>query len=715
MIMNTSFRSIIILTLLATGTLSCKRENTAYSSGENNPLMATWETPFEVPPFDEIDNKNFETALSEGIKDQQEEIDEITKSKSKLTFENTIVAFENSGLLLDRISSVFYNLLSANTNDDLQATAIKMAPILSEHQDNIYLNAALFKRIQLIWEAREALKLNQEQRTLLEKTYKKFVRNGALLQTEEQKDFRAINQQLALASLQFGDNLLADSNAYALEVSDKKELAGLPLDLVEAAAAEAKARGKENKWVFTLNHGSVIPFLQYAENRTLRKTIWEAYQNRANQDNKYDNKKLVIELANLRMQRAQLLGYKNHASYVLEENMAKNPETVYQLLDKLWNAAQVKTNQEEQDIQRLLHQDGITENVQPYDWRFYTEKIRKSRFDFDETALKPYLSLPQVQQGVFDVATKLYGLQFTALPELPKYHKDVTTWQVTEKDGTLVGILYLDFFARSNKKGGAWMTSFRKQQTHDGKRIAPIISIVCNFSKSTDNAPALLTFEETTTVFHEFGHALHGLLSNVNYRSLAGTNVPRDFVELPSQILENWAAQPSVLKQFAKHYKTGESIPTALIEKLQKAQTFNQGFATTEYLAASLLDMKYHTQTQEIDEDVNAFESKLTQQLKLTNAIIPRYRSTYFMHLFAGGYASGYYSYIWSEVLDADAFEVFKTNGLFDAKTAQSFRKNILEKGGTEAPLKLYSSFRGHEPNPKALLAKRGLLSSLDD
>lgn len=713
--MNTNFRSIIILTLIAASTLSCKRENTAYSSGENNPLMATWETPFEVPPFDEIDNKNFETALSEGIKDQQEEIDDIIKSKSKLTFENTIVAFENSGLLLDRISSVFYNLLSANTNDDLQATAIKMATILSEHQDNIYLNAALFKRIQLIWEAKEALKLNQEQRTLLEKTYKKFVRNGALLQTEEQKDFRAINQQLALASLQFGDNLLADSNAYALEVSDKKDLAGLPQDLVEAAAAEAKARGKENKWVFTLNHGSVIPFLQYAENRTLRKTIWEAYQHRANQDNKYDNKKLVIELANLRMQRAQLLGYKNHASYVLEENMAKNPETVYQLLDKLWNAAQVKTNQEEQDIQRLLHQDGITGNVQPYDWRFYTEKIRKSRFDFDENALKPYLSLPQVQQGVFDVATKLYGLQFTALPELPKYHKDVTTWQVTEKDGALVGILYLDFFARSNKKGGAWMTSFRKQQTRDGKRIAPIISIVCNFSKSTDNAPALLTFEETTTVFHEFGHALHGLLSSVNYRSLAGTNVPRDFVELPSQILENWAAQPSVLKQFAKHYKTGESIPTALIEKLQKAQTFNQGFATTEYLAASLLDMKYHTQTQEIDEDVNAFESKLTQQLKLTNAIIPRYRSTYFMHLFAGGYASGYYSYIWSEVLDSDAFEAFKSNGLFDAKTAQSFRKNILEKGGTEDPLKLYFNFRGHEPNPKALLAKRGLSSSLDD
>lgn len=715
MIMNTSLRSIIILTLIAAATLSCKRENTAYSSGENNPLMATWETPFEVPPFDEIENKNFETALSEGIKDQQQEIDDIIKSKSKLTFENTIVAFEKSGLLLDRISSVFYNLLSANTNDDLQATAIKMAPILSEHQDNIYLNAALFKRIQLIWEAKEALKLNQEQHTLLEKTYKKFVRNGALLQTEEQKDFRAINQQLALASLQFGDNLLADSNAYVLEISDKKDLAGLPQDLLEAAAAEAKVRGKENKWVFTLNHGSVIPFLQYAENRTLRKTIWEAYQHRANQDNKYDNKKLVIELANLRMQRAQLLGYKNHASYVLEENMAKNPETVYQLLDKLWNAAQVKTNQEEQDIQRLLHQDGITGNVQPYDWRFYTEKIRKSRFDFDETALKPYLSLPQVQQGVFDVATKLYGLQFTALPELPKYHEDVTTWQVTEEDGTPVGILYLDFFARSNKKGGAWMTSFRKQQNRDGKRIAPIISIVCNFSKSTDNAPTLLTFEETTTVFHEFGHALHGLLSNVNYRSLAGTNVPRDFVELPSQILENWAAQPSVLKQFAKHYKTGEGIPTALIEKLQKAQTFNQGFATTEYLAASLLDMKYHTQTQEIDEDVNAFESKLTQQLKLTNAIIPRYRSTYFMHLFAGGYASGYYSYIWSEVLDADAFEAFKSNGLFDAKTAKSFRTNILEKGGTEDPLKLYFNFRGHEPNPKALLAKRGLLSSLDD
>ncbi len=713
--MNTSYRSIIVLTLITAGAFSCKRENTAYSSGENNPLMATWETPYAVPPFDEIDNSNFESALHEGIKDQQQEIDEIVQSKSKLTFENTIVAFENTGQLLDRVSAVFNNLLSANTNEDLQAIALKMAPILSEHQDNIYLHAALFKRIQLIWEAKEVLKLNQEQRTLLEKTYKKFVRSGALLEADQQKDFRAINQQLALASLQFGDHVLADSNRYSLMIDNKKDLAGLPQDVIDAAAAEAKVRGKDNQWIFTLDHGSVIPFLQYAENRSLRKEIWNAFQLRSNNNNEFDNKKLVLELANLRMQRAQLLGYSNHAAYVLEENMAKDSETVYQLLNQLWHASQSKTQQEERDIQQLMHQDGIKGSVAPYDWRFYTEKIRKARFDFDENTLKPYLSLPQVQQGVFDVASKLYGLQFKLLPDLPKYHKDVTAYEVTEKNGTLVGVLYLDYYARPSKKGGAWMTSYRKQQNIDGKRVAPIISIVCNFAKSNDATPALLTFEETTTVFHEFGHALHGLLSNVTYRSLAGTNVPRDFVELPSQILENWAAQPEVLKQFAKHYKTGETIPEALLEKMQKSQTFNQGFATTEYLAAALLDMKYHTQNKPITKEVDAFEKELTSEIGLSTAIIPRYRSTYFLHLFAGGYASGYYSYIWSEVLDADAFEVFKTNGLFDAKTAKSFRTTILEKGGTEDPAKLYSTFRGHQPNPKALLSKRGLLSSLDD
>ncbi|WP_430614209.1 M3 family metallopeptidase [Flavobacterium sp. JP2137] len=713
--MITPLRSTILLTLIALSSFSCKRENTAHSSGENNPLMATWETPYSVPPFDEIENANFESALNEGIKDQQQEIEEILKSSAKLTFENTIAALDSSGLLLERVSAVFNNLLSAHTNDELQATALKMAPTLSEHQDNIYLNAALFKRVQLLWQAKDALKLTAEQRTLLEKTYKRFVRNGALLTAEQQREFRDINQQLALASLQFGDHLLADTQAYALVISDKKDLAGLPAEVVADAAAVAQVRGKAGQWLFTLNHSSIMPFLQYAENRSLRKAIWTAFQQKANQDNAFDNKALVLQIANLRMQRAQLLGYPNQASYVLEENMAKDTQTVYQLLDQLWQAARKKTQREEQDLEILLHRDGISGRIQPYDWRFYTEKMRKSRFDLDENALKAYLSLAQVQQGVFDVATQLYGLQFKALPELPKYHEDVTAWEVTEKDGALLGILYLDFFARPSKRSGAWMTSYRKQQLQDGQRIAPIISIVCNFAKSNGATPTLLTFEETTTVFHEFGHALHGLLSKVSYRSLAGTQVPRDFVELPSQILENWAAQPAVLKQFAKHYHTGQSIPDDLIEKWQKSQTFNQGFATTEYLAAALLDMKYHTQTTAITQEVDAFERALTDEIELTAAIIPRYRSTYFTHLFAGGYAAGYYSYIWSEVLDADAFEVFKTKGLFDAQTAKSLRTQILEKGGTEDPLQLYINFSRHQPDPKALLSKRGLLTTQDD
>ena len=452
-----------------------------------------------------------------------------------------------------------------------------------------------------------------------------------------------------------------------------------------------------------------MPFLQYADNRELRKEIWTAYQNRGRNNNAYNNNDNVIKLANLRAEKAKLLGYDSHAAFVLEECMAKNPENVYKLLDQLWKPALAKAKAEEADIKKMMNAEGIAGDVQPYDWRYYTEKIRKQRFDLDEQAIKPYFSLENVRNGIFKVTENLYGLKYRQLTDVPKYHEDVTVWEVTENNGQLVGILYMDMHPRASKRGGAWMTSYRKQQMIKGQRKAPVISIVCNFSKPTADAPALLTFDETTTFFHEFGHALHGLLSNVNYESLAGTSVFTDFVELPSQIMENWAAEPEVLKMYAKHYKTGEVIPDALIQKLQESATFDQGFATVEYLAASYLDLAYHTQYDPINDNTTAFEDKAMNKIGLPNSIIPRYRSTYFTHIYSGGYSAGYYSYIWSGVLDTDAFDAFKSKSLFDPNTAESFRVNILERGGTADPMQLYKNFRGSEPSIKPLLRKRGL------
>lgn len=689
--------------------MSCNQENKAEAIGEDNPLLATYDTPYNVPPFDKIENKHFKPAILEGIRLHQKEIDAIAGSTEKPTFANTIEALEQSGELLNSITTIFYNLNSAHTNDTLQALAQELAPELSRHNDNIYLNEKLFARVKQVWDNQLEYKLNAEEAKLLEKKYKAFIRSGANLGNEQKERLRKINEELSVLSLKFGDNVLAETNNYQLIINNKKDLAGLPEEVVQTAADDAKAAGKEGKWLFTLQNASVMPFLQYADNRELRKQIWTAYQNRGNNGNEHDNRSNVVQLANLRSERARLLGYQSHAAYVLEERMAKKPEEVYRLLDQLWKPALAKAKAEEADIQKLMAAEGIKGPVQPYDWRYYTEKIRKERYSLDEQEIKPYFSLENVRNGIFMVTEKLYGLKFRELQGVPKYHPDVTVWEVTEKDGRHVGILYMDFFPRASKKGGAWMTSYRKQKTVDGKRIAPVISIVCNFSKPTAGNPALLTFDETTTFFHEFGHALHGLLSNVTYQSLSGTSVPTDFVELPSQIMENWAAEPEVLKMYAKHYKTGQPITDELITKLQESATFDQGFATVEYLAASYLDLDYHNRSEPLTQNVGPFESESMERLGLISSIIPRYRSTYYSHIFSGGYSAGYYSYIWSGVLDTDAFEAFKSKSLFDANTAKSFRTNILERGGTADAMQMYKSFRGAEPRIDALLRKRGL------
>jgi len=681
-----------------------KKETTAM-----NPFFQVYDTPYNVPPFDKIKNEHFKPAILEGIKKHEEEINAIANSSTAPTFENTILAMENAGELLSNVNVVFSNLNSANTNKEIQNIAKETAPNLSAHRDNIYLNEKLFARVKILWDKKETLGLNLEQAKILDNSYKDFVRSGANLSDSDKGILRKINGELSLTSLKYGQNILAETNKYELVIDTKKDLAGLPQGLIDAAAADAKAKGKEGKWVFTLSNSSVMPFLQYSSNRELRKQIWNAYQTKGNHDDELDNKKNAIDLANLRGQRARLLGYKTHSNYVLEESMAKTPENVNKLLNDLWKPALEIAKTEAADIQKMMAKDGIKGAVQPYDWRYYTEKIRKERFDLDEEELKPYFSLENVRKGVFQVTGKLYGIQFKELNNVPKYHQDASVWEVTEANGTLVGVIYMDFFPRDSKRGGAWMTSYRTQKTVDGKRLAPVISIVCNFTKPSGDTPALLTFDEVSTFFHEFGHALHGLLSNVTYRSLAGTSVPRDFVELPSQIMENWAAEPEVLKMYAKHYKTGEVIPDILVNKLKKAGTFDQGFATTEYLAASLLDLAYHSQTKDITVDANTFEKAAMTKIGLIESIIPRYRSTYFSHIFSGGYSSGYYSYIWSGVLDTDAFEAFKTTTLFNPEKAKSFRENVLEKGGTEDPMVLYKRFRGAEPSIEPLLRKRGL------
>ena len=674
-----------------------------------NPFYNKYGTPYEVPAFNKIRNKHFMPAFEAGMEEQNREIALITYKDEEPGFDNVIVALDRSGELLDRVSSVFYNLSSANTNDSIKAIAKEVAPKLSAHRDNIMLNEDLFRKVKRVYEKREDLRLNTEDSMLLEKTYKNFVRGGANLKGEDKERFREINKELSVLTVEFGENLLDETNAFKLVIKDKKDLAGLPDYIVDMGAADAEAAGMDNAWVFTLHKPSLIPFLQYADNRQLREKIFKAYINRGDNNNENDNKKIAAKIAALRVERANLLGFDTHAAYVLDKNMAKNPENVYELMDRVWEAALPMAKAEAYDLQKMIEAEGHDFNLDPWDWWYYAEKLRKEKYDLDDEQLKPYFELENVKRGMFDVADKLFGLTFKVRNDLPKPHPDAVTYEVFDKDGSHQAILIMDFFPRESKRAGAWMSSYREQKKIDGKNITPVITMVMNFTKPTSDSPSLLTFDEVSTMFHEFGHALHGMLSDCTYEMLSGTSVTRDFVELPSQIMENWAAEPEVLKSYAIHYKTGEPIPDELIDKMKASKHFNQGFATVEFTAAAYLDMAWHTLEKPENKDANAFEQKILDEIGLIPEIVVRYRTPYFAHIFSGGYSSGYYSYQWAEVLDADAFEAFKENGLFDRKTATAFRENILERGGTEDPMKLYIKFRGKEPDPDAMLKRKGL------
>jgi len=681
----------------------------AMGLAQDNPLLKEFKTPFGVPPFSKIKNEHYLPAIQEAIRQHKLEITAIAENIQPPTFANTIDALELSGQLLTRVVSVFDNMISALTSEALQKIAQTAAPLRSSHADDIRLNDQLFNRIQTLYAGREKLQLTPEQEMVLTQYYRDFVRGGANLDEVKKEQLRAINRELALLELKFGDNVLKETNDYSLILADAKDLAGLPQNVITAAAEAAAERGQPGKWAFTLQSPSIFPFLQYAENRGLRQQIYQAYIHRCDHNNETDNKALLSKVAALRVRKANLLGYPSHADFVLEENMAKKPEAVYALLEQLWRPAQARARQEVADMQAIIDGEKGGFQLQPWDWWYYAEKVKKAKYELDEEALRPYFKLENVRSGVFAVAQKLWGITFNERKDIPVYHSDVRAFEVKEADGRLIGVLLVDYFPRASKRGGAWMSEYRGQQKLGGVKT-PVIVNVGNFSKPTADQPALLSMEEVGTMFHEFGHALHGLLSDCTYPKIAGTSVARDFVELPSQIMENWAFQPEVLKNYAKHYQSGAAMPDEVIAKIEKSGHFNQGFVTVEYLAASFLDMDWHTLREPIEHDATLFEQQSLARIGLLPEIASRYRSPYFRHIFSGGYSAGYYAYIWAEVLDADAFQAFKETSLFDQNTAAKFRKFILAAGGSEEAMNLYKKFRGREPGIEPLLKKRGLL-----
>jgi len=691
----------LLIMALFTGT-----SNTAHSA---NPFFTDYATPFQIPPFEEIKMEHYKPGFEQGMKEHLDEINDITANTEAATFENTFVALERTGKTLDKVSDVFFNLLSSNTNDQMDSLAQEMSPKLSAHSDSILLNKDLFHRVKSVYEKRKSLNLNPEQTRLIEETHKYFVRAGVQLDENSMERLTAINQELSSLSVQFDQNLLKETNeGFILVIDDKNQLHGLPKDVVDQASALAESEDHSGKWLFKPTRASMYPFLTYSTERDLREKLYNSYIRRGDNNNERDNKNIAIEMSALRIERAKLLGYKTHADFVLEDNMAKNTKRVNDLLDKVWEPALSRAKQEVQEMQELIDSEDGDFKFAAWDWWHYSEKIRQNKYDFTEAEVKPYFSERKVLAGAFDVANKLFQISFTERFDLPKYRENIRSFEVKNNNGDTIGIFYTDYTIRPNKGGGAWMNTFRSQSKFDGIKI-PIVINVCNFPPQNKDGVALLSFGQAETLFHEFGHALHGLLSDATYPSLSGTRVARDYVEFPSQLMENWANEPSVVQSYAQHYQTNESIPAELLKKISRASKFNQGFATTEYLAASYLDLAWHTLEEKV-EDANVFEKEILQNLGLIPEIASRYRSTYFAHIFAGGYSSGYYSYLWTEVLDADAFELFKEKGLFDAETANNLKTLIYSSGNTRDLMDQYRKFRGSDPEIEPLLERRGLV-----
>ena len=699
-----NFLPLIFLTVIVmTGCTKKERSDNPF-------LNATYDTPFEVPPFEKIKATHFMPAYLQGIEEHKKEIRAIITNTEEPTFENTIKALEYSGELMTRVSRVFGSLNSANTNDTLQQLNKELSPILSKHRDDISLNDTLFLKIKSVYDNREKVTLTDEEKKVLEDTYKSFVRNGAGLSEEDKNKLRKINEELSLLSVQFGQNLLAETNDFKLVIDNKEDLSGLPEGVIAQAAQTAKSFKMDGKWVFTIQYPIMEPFLKYSDKRELRQQLFTAYFMKGDNDNERDNKKIIARIANLRVERSKLLGYNSYADFVLERNMAKTPDRVKEFLGEVWAAATPVAKSEAAAQQELITKEGGKFKLEPWDWWYYSDKIKKEKYDLDDELTRPYFKIDNVIEGMFYVANQLYGLEFTTRSDIPKYHADVKTYEVI-REGKHIGILLIDNYPRPSKRNGAWCGAFRGQSRDiNGNMITPVVTMVTNSTPPTGDKPSLLTSEEASTLFHEFGHALHQLLSNSSYPGVSGTSVPRDFVELPSQIMEHWVLEPEVLKVYAKHYQTGEIIPQEIVDKLDKASKFNTGFATVEYLAASLLDMEYHSLTETKELDIRAFEKSTMEKYGLIPEIKPRYRSSYFNHIWASGYAAGYYAYMWSEILDADAFQAFKETGnIFNKEVAAKFEKEILSKGGTRDPLEMYIAFRGKEPGIDALLINRGL------
>ena len=672
-----------------------------------NPFLTEYSTPYQIPPFEKIQFSHYEPAFEEGMKQHLAEIEAIASNSEIPTFENTIVELERSGKTLDKVSAVFFNLLGSNTSDEMDALAMKISPTLSSHRDSILLNKDLFSRIKSVYEQKDSLELTTEQERLLDQTHKSFVRNGANLTDSEMNRLVQINSSLSTLSVQFDQNVLKETNGFSLIIENEDELDGLPAEEIRQAALLAESEGHEGKWVFKPTRVSMYPFLTYSTQRELREQLYNSYIQRGDNDNEFDNKSLIVEMLKLRKEKAKLMGFESHADYVLDDTMAKQTSRVDDLLEQIWEPGIARAKSEAEEMQNLITQEGGNFELAAWDWWHYAEKIRQSKYDFSEEEVKPYFSEDRVLQGAFDVASKLFDITFVERNDLPKYRDNIRSFEVLDEQNETIGIFYTDFTLRPNKGGGAWMNTFRSQSKFDGKQI-PIVVNVCNFPPENEDGVSLLSFEQVETLFHEFGHGLHGLLSDANYPSLSGTSVTRDYVEFPSQMMENWAREPEVIKTFALHYKTDEPIPDSLLNKISEAGTFNEGFETSEYVAAAHLDMAYHTSTEDI-KDIDKFEDDTLGELGLIPQIESRYRSTYFGHIFAGGYSSGYYSYLWTEVLEADAFEPFREKGLFDKETATKLKEYVYASGNTEDLMTQYINYRGSEPKIEPLLKKRGL------